>query len=630
MAKTPALAALLAGGLLLAGAASTLAQAPTVELLLHSQFSPKQKDVVISTPSAAEQASCEVKTVAGSQKGSVGYLLLDAKKQPVRRYMGAAKKPIEVFSYFKDGTEVYREVDSNGNGKPDQFRWLNTGGMKWGLDLNEDGKIDTWRMISAEEAGYEAFQALATHDFARLKALFLSEAEMTALKLPAAQVQRLLALQKQAAQKFEEVTRALPQLAKASFVRVEGNPPGCVLGEHMGGESDLIKYASRSLLYESEGADKKEKKHEWLNTGEMIQVGLAWRLIDVPSADGGPGSNEPTPAAANPLLAKLLDALTDLDTKNQGQDGPQTPLYMKSRIRLIQQILEKADAKEAETWYRQLFDNYATLAQVGDADALGSLAKLRKYVADNQPRSGLAAYGTYREIWTQYALDINDAKKSTTEIAKVGEQWLAKLEKFVQDYPTAEDTTPEALQQLGVGAEFAGKDEEAKSRYRQIYKSFPSHMLADKARGAEERLSLVGKELQLKGTQLNGGDFSIADLKGKAVVVYYWASYVDQCVGDFARLKKACDPANKTNLELVCINLDDTSAAAQTYLKNSPVPGVHLYSAAAKGSSGLSSPLAVQYGINGLPTMFLVGRDGKVISNRLQISELESELKKLP
>jgi hypothetical protein len=44
---------------------------------------------------------------------------------------------------------------------------------------------------------------------------------------------------------------------------------------------------------------------------------------------------------------------------------------------------------------------------------------------------------------------------------------------------------------------------------------------------------------------------------------------------------------------------------------------------------GLESPLARQYGIMVLPNLFLVGKDGKVVSRTVQMSNLEDEVKKL-
>ena len=107
---------------------------------------------------------------------------------------------------------MYREIDSDLNGKKDQYRWLHSGGMKWGQSIQEDGKIDYWKMISAEEVGQEVFAALATGDIARMQALFISEAEMRQLKLPAAEMQRIIGLVKGAAAKFQATRAKMPHL----------------------------------------------------------------------------------------------------------------------------------------------------------------------------------------------------------------------------------------------------------------------------------------------------------------------------------------------------------------------------------------------------------------------------------
>ena len=44
----------------------------------------------------------------------------------------------------------------------------------------------------------------------------------------------------------------------------------------------------------------------------------------------------------------------------------------------------------------------------------------------------------------------------------------------------------------------------------------------------------------------------------------------------------------------------------------------------------MSGPIAMHYGINGLPTAFVIGRDGRVLTRALQFDMLENELKKAP
>ena len=50
---------------------------------------------------------------------------------------------VDQWCYYNDGVEVYRDIDTNFNKKADQFRWLNTAGSRWGIDANEDEKIDS-------------------------------------------------------------------------------------------------------------------------------------------------------------------------------------------------------------------------------------------------------------------------------------------------------------------------------------------------------------------------------------------------------------------------------------------------------------------------------------------------------
>lgn len=118
------------------------------------------------------------------------------------------------------------------------------------------------------------------------------------------------------------------------------------------------------------------------------------------------------------------------------------------------------------------------------------------------------------------------------------------------------------------------------------------------------------------------------NLRGKVVIVYYWASWNRECVGDFAKFKFLLNTYGSKGLELVCVNLDSTAEEAVSFLGKSPVPGIHLFQANGQ-ANGLDSPLATHYGIMVLPSMFLVGKDGKVISHSIQANNLDSEVAKL-
>jgi hypothetical protein len=107
------------------------------------------------------------------------------------------------------------------------------------------------------------------------------------------------------------------------------------------------------------------------------------------------------------------------------------------------------------------------------------------------------------------------------------------------------------------------------------------------------------------------------------VIVYYWYTFNGGPVGDFAKLKLLLDSYAKQGLEVVTVSLDNSSKEAADFVKKTSAPGTHLYQ-----EGGMDSKYAVDYGVLMLPTMFVVGKDGKVVSRTLQVDGVEEELKK--
>jgi Thioredoxin-like len=642
MTKTPAVRKVLAGFLLLLGGVTqAFAQLPAPADILDPRLAPKFEDVNCTVPTPEELKNCGVELVKGVVPNSNGYVLVDANKKPLRRYFNSTgrmdkdgRTKVDMWSYFKDGVEVYREFDTSGRGIPNNFRWLNTGGMKWGVGSQDPrtGKwtINSWHMISAEEVGFEAFQAVAQNDPARLQALFITEAEMQIVKLPSAKIQAVAALQRQASQKLAKLVQTV-KLAGVKFDGVEGATPNY---DTTNGEVEIIKFPSRAIRY-SIG----EKQHGWIHTGEMIQVGMAaWRIVDVPTDKDPTGATtDPAPnksIAGNPKLEKLLNALAEHDKDSTSL--PPAPIidknkvieaYYRKRIEMVTQIMQLDKESERESWYKQLFDNMTARAQnSGDDAAIAMLKQHKDDVVSKMPGSNLAAYGAYREMWTRYAIGM--AKANPKDVPKLQEKWLDDLSEFVKKYNKADDT-PDALSQIAIGCEFAGKNEEAKRWYKELSDSFPNHHHAPRARGSLARLNLVGNKMELAAPLLadRSKTFNIAQLQGKVVIVHYWSRFSSTYEDDFAILKRIMTKVGaKNSVELVCISLDDDASKAKEAVAAAQMPGIHLFQAS-NNASGLNSPLATQYGIHVLPTLFMVGRNGVVTNNALQISDIETALK---
>ena len=598
---------------------------PTAAQML--QFKPKQPNVLISTPSDSELPACKVELIKGQKlangKTASGWLMKDPQGRPLRRFFDTdGDNQIDVWSYYLNGEESYREVDSNLNGKVDQYRWLGVNGTKWGVDINEDGRIDTWKIISAEEVSQEVLAAVMTRDFPRLQALMITKAELDALELPESESIRIKNKMAQAGNKFQAITAGLIKLnEKTKWVHLETGIPECIPADTLGGKVDMIRHKNGTILY-SDG----DKVNDFLQTGELILVGRAWRVIEAP-ATGNAAQNAQAGSTGGvevpDSIKALVEKLKPLDDRYKDARSPGAVIeYNLARGEILEQIVAVLTDKNRDDWMKQVADCYSTAAQNGDKSALPRLAKIRATLTKENPGSNIAAYVAYREMSAEYALKLTVIKPE--EMPKMQEEWKERLAKFVQDYATAEDA-PDAVMQLGMVNEFIGKETEAKNWYAHLVKHYEKNSMAPKAAGAIRRLGLEGQEFELVSQTLGAkNNFDIKSLKGKITVVYYWASWNSQCISDFAKIKEVMAKYSAKGVDLVCVNLDNGPGEAIKFLQSTPVPGTHIYQ-----DGGLDSPLAVGYGIMVLPNTFVVGADGKVTSRNSQVATLDEELKKL-
>jgi hypothetical protein len=626
---------LLATLTLLAGLANAglAADPPTAAQLLG--YKPAQKVEV----SAEDAARCKVELEKGKAlpdgKTPTAWVVKDGQGRVLRKFHDTmGQGGVNIIAYFRDGEEVYRELVNGG--KINQFRWVGPDGSKWGVDLDGDGKIDTWTVISPEEVSQELLAAVLTKDQKRLEALLLTEAELKAMGLPEAEAKRIQAKLAAVPTTFQKTCKDLAALnpQNTTWIHLETKHPQTTPADALGASTDLVRYRHATILYQD--GQGQAAKHNWIQAGELIQVGKAWRLVQAPTpgmdlppevgTGATAGANEPTipiPQGAE----KLIQELNDLDKRGPepGKDGIITFNMKRSAIlEKIGALYDKPEDREKRNvWLRQVADCLASAAQQGDKAALDRLGQYKAAMA-KEPGT-IAPYFAFRQMSAEYAVELGKVGSEQEKMTKFQEKWKESLTKFVNDHPNTDDT-PDALMQLGMVNEYFGPktENEAKAAYAKLAKDFPTHPLAKRAQGCLDRLSIDGREMALAGPTLGGGaPFSLKSLPGKAVVVYYWASWNDLAQKDFNKIALALKGFTG-KVELVGVNLDNSAAEAQSFLKANPVPGTHLHM-----PGGLESPLAVQYGINSLPAMFLVGPDGKVITRSVQASTVDDELNKL-
>ena len=107
-----------------------------------------------------------------------------------------------------------------------------------------------------------------------------------------------------------------------------------------------------------------------------------------------------------------------------------------------------------------------------------------------------------------------------------------------------------------------------------------------------------------------GTKLSLADLKGKPVVVDFWASWCIPCKDEAPALQKTYEKYRAQGLTVLGIDAQDFRGDARSFAKRFGVTYPVVY-------DGSGSTLG-KWGVTGFPETFFVDRSGKLVGERIQ------------
>ncbi len=141
---------------------------------------------------------------------------------------------------------------------------------------------------------------------------------------------------------------------------------------------------------------------------------------------------------------------------------------------------------------------------------------------------------------------------------------------------------------------------------------------------------IIGKNMVVAGTTVDGSNFSSSEYEGKYVLIDYWATWCGPCIAELPNVIANYEKYHEQGLEIVGVSLDNANnqAGVAKFTAENRIGWVNLFSGDAQ-ASGWEHPMATKYGINAIPATYLLDKEGKVIARNLRGEALGKKLEEL-
>ena len=159
---------------------------------------------------------------------------------------------------------------------------------------------------------------------------------------------------------------------------------------------------------------------------------------------------------------------------------------------------------------------------------------------------------------------------------------------------------------------------QARPFIRAILESKAPEELKEMARMLAKRFDLQGKPMQIKFTAADGRVVDLDKMRGKVVLLDFWASWCPPCMAEVPHLKSAYEKFHPKGFEIIGINSDDEKEQMEHVLDVAKISWPQYFD-----GQGQTNKFAVEFGVITLPTMWLVDKQGTLrdLNARMNLEE---------
>lgn len=137
------------------------------------------------------------------------------------------------------------------------------------------------------------------------------------------------------------------------------------------------------------------------------------------------------------------------------------------------------------------------------------------------------------------------------------------------------------------------------------------------AQKVQSELAVGAKFPDFHEQDVNGKPLSIANYKGKVVMIDFWATWCGPCRGEIPNVVATYQKYHSKGFEIIGVSLDSDKQKLLDFIAQNGMTWQQYFD-----GQGWSNKLAVKYGIDSIPMTYLLDGNGKIIGKDLRGQQL--------